>query len=668
MKPQLIILLVLISAHCLLAKNKADKITTTDLETLHHSLEHDAAAAVLYQDCSSVLKYNETRAEFEVVTEFFIRVKVYNPEGTDRGTYEVDYFDGHWNKERISHVKGATYNLQNGKVVKQKLEKSNIFDEQKSKYLKSKKFVMPSIKAGSIYEIKYRKTSGNSSRIPRIYFQYDIPCDYNQYTVEVPDWFQYNKRAAGSVPIHTNEQRKNRKITLKSSRDVSNNPNLVERKIFYEKINYMADVTTYSATHIPSLKDEDHVPCMNNYRSSIAHELLLTKFPKSSIKKYNTSWSGISKMLWEDADLGKQLKVKLNSLNNVLNEFGSLEGDALAKATFDYVRDEYKWNENLGHHAEEGIKKVLKSKTGNVGDINLLLANIMQKSNLDPILIATSTRDKGFINIHHPSQQDLNYLIVGYKNAKGQMVLLDATDRNIQYGQLPTRAVNMNGITILPTGGTKVIIANPNKAKIRSVVKVIIAEDEVLEITSQTKLSGFLGPEMKDLVESKNVVEDLETKHELREYSECNLTQDVDRKGTWLLEESFTLEGVVEELDDFLYINSYMGLFDAWEIYTEEERKYPIFNDQMTAHTVSIKITIPEGYRVESIPDPVSYALPEGLERFSYNCAELDNSLIVTISKKQKKDVVLPEQYKALKNYSDLIAKKSTEKIVLVRI
>ena len=83
------------------------------------------------------------------------------------------------------------------------------------------------------------------------------------------------------------------KITVeKNQKDIIINSK--ERSGFYiskttfsqDKINYTETRTTFLAENLPAMKEEAFVNNIDNYTTSVSHELAMTKYPNSSTLKY----------------------------------------------------------------------------------------------------------------------------------------------------------------------------------------------------------------------------------------------------------------------------------------------------------------------------------------------------------------------------------------------
>lgn len=652
MKPLFLLISLLLSIQVEASKIKLGNANKEEILEAEHPLEPDAKAAILMQEGDAELTYNKNAGRFEVLLKVYKKIKIYDASATDLGSFSISY--NKYYEQNVKSIKGFTYNMEGGKIVKKKLEKDNIFDEKVSKNIRNKKIAMPNVKKGSVIEINYEVVYPYDISIPKWYFQYDIPVNETKYRVETPEWFTYNRSASGSLGINQEKSTKNKTIVWTGGGSGS-------------ALGYTANITTFTASNTPSLQDEDFVPCMNNYRSAISFDIMQSQIPGGRLKNYTGSWRQISNELFDDSDLGKQITKKNKDVDAIAKSLIKDTKDATAEAIFNYVRDNFAWNEYFGVYADEGIKGLLKKKTGNAADINLMLTKMLISANLSAVPVATKDREDGFINIYYPSFRELNYLIVKYTKEDGSNLFLDATDKNMHFGYLPERALNMRGITIIKNGGESISISNPNIGTVKNIIKGSFNEDLEMVFDCTSKISGYSYTKSSDMeTDADKAIEVLESKFENRFYDEFNIEKD-HAQDLVVLKEKYTLEENSEIIGEKIYIDAFAGTFQPSNELTEEKRALPIFKDFLENRKTTLQITMPEGYTMESAPENMIIALPEEMGKFMYRVISSGDKIVITVSLEEKSDIINPQHYEALKEFSKMIAAKSQEKIVLAK-
>ncbi|MEL7145425.1 MAG: DUF3857 domain-containing protein, partial [Bacteroidota bacterium] len=186
-------------------KIKFGKISKEELTKEESTIEESAAAEVLaeYGNLSYRLD-SEGSIFFDL--EVHKRIKIYNTNGFDYANISIPYYAGAGSdKVNIDYVKGATYNLEDGKMVKTKLTNDLMVTENDSKYHKTKKLTFAQVKEGSVIEYKYTMSSNRFWDIPDWTFQEAIPVVWSQYSSSIPEWFAVKPIGQGYIPYAIND-------------------------------------------------------------------------------------------------------------------------------------------------------------------------------------------------------------------------------------------------------------------------------------------------------------------------------------------------------------------------------------------------------------------------------------------------------------------------------
>jgi hypothetical protein len=81
-----------------------------------------------------------------------------------------------------------------------------------------------------------------------------------------------------------------------------------------------------------------------------------------------------------------------------------------------------------------------------------------------------------------------------------------------------------------------------------------------------------------------------------------------------------------------------------------------------------VTVNLPEGYKVESIPEPFALGLPDNLGSFKYNISALGTKIQLVIDTEINESIVSPIYYEALKEYFRKMIEKEAEQIVLTKV
>ena len=99
-----------------------------------------------------------------------------------------------------------------------------------------------------------------------------------------------------------------------------------------------------------------------------------------------------------------------------------------------------------------------------------------------------------------------------------------------------------------------------------------------------------------------------------------------------------------------------------------EERTYPIDFGAPWKEKYTINIQIPEGFKAETIPDNVAYALPDNLGTYKFVCIEKNNKLQILSSIAINNSILPAHYYSSIKEFYKKMIDKQNEKIVLTKI
>jgi len=187
------------------------KVKQTELEMSYCKFDTTASAVVLGEYCSAFFDYKDDIG-FTIVRETVHKIKIFDKEGYDQANFTISLWKNNTEEEKLSKIKGHTYNLENGKIVKEKLKNDGIFKEEVHDNLDKVKVTMPKVREGSVIELTYTIVSEFFFDFHTWYFQHDIPTLWSEYNVAIPEYFVYNKSHRGYIPLFINESDTDHKI------------------------------------------------------------------------------------------------------------------------------------------------------------------------------------------------------------------------------------------------------------------------------------------------------------------------------------------------------------------------------------------------------------------------------------------------------------------------
>lgn len=665
MKP-LTILLLSISIQLSFSQNfKFGKVSKAELEEKVHHLDSTANAAVLYRNEAVRFLLNTSRG-FDQEREITERIKIYNKEGFDWATKKLYLYEGGaGSKEQLTSTKGYTYNLVNGKVEKDKLKKDGIFEEDFNEFTEINTITMPNIKEGCVIEYTYKITSPFIS-IDDLIFQYDIPINKLEMSVATPEYYAYNTQFNTKAFYQPNINRS----TLASRYKTSVSP-IASNTSFQNSVSdYKVNVIKVNESDIPALKTEPYSGNVDNYRSKMSMELsaILNNYGVVQ-KSYSTNWDKVSKTIYQNSDFGNQL----NRFGFFKDEVSALVGnisDPFEKAFVlqSFIKSKVRWNGIIGYTAQKGTRKAYLDGEGNVADINLLLVAMLRSQGVDASPVLVSTRNNGIPLF--PTTKGFNYVICIVENADSY-ALLDASEPYSMVNVLPERALNWQGRVLQDDGSSYWIALRSNK-KATETTSLNVKLNSDLSATGKVRknITSYTALKYRKRfgkMAKADHIKILEKNKGDIVISNLVFDNNIDITKPVQVTYEYELADAIEEIGDKIYFTPMLFFATDESPFKLDERKYPIdfvipFEDKYL-----VNIMLPEGYKVESLPESVAYEFGDKGAKFSYIVKENGKYLQLSVSLDLTSSLILPKDYAVFKDFFENIVEKQTEQIVLTK-
>ena len=637
-------------------KYELGKVTVEELMQKSHPQDTAAVAAILFKKATTFFNYAGKKG-FTSYTDVELKIKIYKKEGFNWADVEIPYYVGYETigQENIDIMSAYTYNLENNKVSREKVTNQGKFSQNLNEYWSKKTVSFPSVKEGSIIEIRYKLKTENLSVLPEFQFQYTIPVNYAELQTEIPEFYIYKGMLSGFVQLSTDQ-----KMKLK----VDSFTGEYNRTL---QITYKQIVTKYSANDIKPIIEEEFINNINNYYGKIQNELQTIRMPDEKPKQISKSWEDVAKSIFDDKDFGAELRKSdyyLTDLNLLVKDL-TTEYEKI-KAVFLYVQKRMNWNKKYGYYSKKGLDIAYKEKTGNVAEINLMLTAMLRKLGLDSNPVLISTRENGIA--FFPNKTVFNYVISAVK-IDGEMLLLDATEKYTDINFLPIRDLNWSGRSIEAYNVCNEIDLMPRK---NSVDKTNI----LAEINSQGEIKGKIREQYFDYnalwfrskfanVDKISCIEYIEKKYSGLEVSDYEVQNNNDISKPIIENYSFTYNNFVEIIGDKMYFSPLLHFTQTENPFKQESRLYPIDFVYPNQDKYSVSVQIPDGYIIESLPTSKALSLPDDLGNFKYNISNTGNQIQLMYSFDINASVIISELYEVVKAFYKEMISKQTEKIVL---
>lgn len=644
---------------------KFGKISKAELQEKYNTLDSSASATYLYKYRKTHFEYFQDKG-FQLFTEVHQRIKIYTQEGFNHATHQIMLYNRGGNKEKVSNLKAYTYNMVNGKVEDTKLQKNGVFETEYDDYRDLYKFTMPNLKEGSVVEFRYTILSDFISNIDDYVFQHDIPVKKLEAIFETPEYFNFKVNTKGFLSINPKKERVPGKITFQNKERYGSNGTT---DFSSSDLNFMKNVTTYSLTNIPALRDEPYVNNISNYQSAVNYELSYIQMPQSSTEYYSTTWEDVVKAIYNNPSFGSELD-KTSYFKTDVEALIKTTSDPMQKALliFNFVKSKIKWNGYYGKYCNSGVRKAYKEQVGGVAEINLMLTAMLRYAGLNANPVLVSTRENGVPLF--PTREGYNYVISCIETPKG-IVLLDATNTFSAPNVLPSRVLNWEGRIIRKDNTFSTVNLYPSQ-KSKKIVSLFLSLDETGTIKGgirniKTANNALLYRENYINTDNNTFIENLENEYNGMEISDFTVKNDRDLSKPIMESFKFSLENQADIIGDKVYFSPVFFLKTKENPFKLEKREFPVDFGYPSSSKYTIVVNLPEGYKVESVPESTVIALPDNLGSFKYNISPTDSKVQIVIESEINQPIISPVYYDALKSYFKMLVEKESEQIVLTK-
>jgi len=614
-----------------------------------YSNDTNAVAVVLHEFGKARISNSDAN---KLILEYHVKIKVFNSQKFTHGDVVIPlHKENKENFETVRNIKGVVfYQDENGSIRQTELEKKSIFNENASMYLDLVKFAMPNIRDGCIIEYSYELESPFIFNFRSWEFQWDIPKIYSEYVAIIPGVYNYNVSLIGPYKLSKNDA-------------------VIVKDCFQPGGGVKADCSkmTYGMNDIPAFIEEDFMTAPKNFISAINFELSEVALPSGGKRKITKDWKDIDYELKKHFNFGKQVKkdeLFKEPLPPILK--GKPNDLERAQAVYNYIKGLYKWNNYYGKYSDNGIKKSLESRSGNVGDINLSLVAALNAAGLNADAVILSTRDNGLINKLYPIMSDFNY-VIAMVAIDGKNYFLDATEPLMPFGLLPLRCINDQGRVMCIDKPSYWIdlAASQKRSKVYS-VQLTLQSDGIIKGLVKNYSMGYEAYNKRKRIKQFNTVEEYVEDMDERMAKIKIISHDIQSLDSLenTLGEVYEIE--MEAFDDLnkdrFYFNPFfMDRMDE-NPFKLAERSYPVDWGAPSDSRVVINMSFPENYEIISRPEDKGIALPNKGGRFISNINISDNKLQFSESMQLEKSIYNSEEYHYLKElYNQIIQFQKTD-------
>lgn len=620
------------------------------MEMKRYDADTSASAVVVneYGDGRIVTTDEGSRLRFEYHT----RIKILGNKGVAQGNFIIPLHQEGDRVEQLESVKGTTYyHDDDGLVRLAQLDQKKVYRETRSKYTLLVKFTMPSVKPGSVIDVKYTTVSPFFFNFHRWQFQDEIPKMESRYLVHIPANYNYN-------------------VALRGPLKLSETKAELERECFGVGAN-KADCSRilYAMKNVPAFIEEDYMTAASNFISAMDFELSdYTPFTGGKVN-VTKNWKDVDYELKTHSDFGVQMKRSDLFKQPVATVISGAATDLeKAKKIYTHVQKWFKWDNAYGMLSTDGLKKAWDRRSGNVGDINLSLIGALQAAGLNTEAVILSTRNNGFINKLYPVLSEFNY-VVARVTVNGSSYLLDATDPLLPFGLLPVRCINDQGRVISlknPSFWLDLQASQSEKSTINLDLN-LQADGKIKGVLTQYSLGYEAYNKRKDIRKynsTEEYVDALDEKWAKIKILKSNI-DNIDSLENPLIERyEVEMPGFSSMAATQLFFNPYLFNRITENPFKQNERSYPVDFGASSDKKVIATLTFPDGFEIVSQPKSQALSLPNKGGRFISQIETMGNKVIISQLTQLNNAIYAPEEYPYLKElYNRIIQTQKTDLI-----
>ncbi len=660
-------------------KIKFGKVSKDELKMQEYPNDTSANAVVLSDIAELRFFYNNDPNSngFEYEFTRHLRIKIFNKSAFDYANQEILLRHSPSSQERVTKLKAFTFNLVKGKSEKDKVTQRDIMRKKYNDNIDIAKFTMPNVREGSVIDIEYTLRSDYLYYLRTWNFQYEIPVQWSEYYLSIPEYFNYSHFFEGVQDLVINSQSKKterfiiRWETERTARNISNRRSETMPHKHTEELNPTANVLHFAAKNVPAFKKEPYMASIDNYIFRVKFELSWTKYPYSTAKSYAKSWEAVNKDLINRSDFGGLLNSNIPKelVSDIIKGLNTDEEKMYA--IFNYVKNNIRWNGKKKLISESSLRNILKDKTGSSAEINMLLVVMLREAGINSHPVVASTRDNGIVNTNRPGYEQFNYTLA-YALINQQSFLMDATDPYCFPNFLPERCLNGQA-RIVSENFTDWINLNANftSKEITGGNFTFDEDDNFIGKIQNTKNHYFaydFREKLDDYANLDKYIEEYQNENhniEISDYSFENidsLFSPIKSSYTVKIKES------TDKIGDMIIFNPLNIYAESDNPFKADQRKYPINYVYPFEQLYVMNYQIPEGYKVEEMPQSIQLVTPDNSATFLYKIIQSGSIIQVTCKKNISKTFYMPAEYKIIKDFYNQMIAKQAENIVLKKI
>jgi len=621
----------------------------------------NATADEQFPDADATILYNIGRTEliYRGISNsiYEIAFKVYN--ASEIGDL-ADVIIPHSSGGKISRIEATTYNLENGKIVETKLEKSNILIDEYTIGLDVVKFNIPGIKDGSVVRYTYTTEYG-----PLLYswdFQKKYPVHFSRFDFYANKSYLITPKANTDIPFKQYASLKKYNLSKEPAASCE------EMTDYHNQL-----ARTWTRRNVAPFSTEVFVANEYSYKERI--KIFYNGYAgEGYYYPVVENWEKFNKNVWYDKVFNMVFQ-KNQFLDNTLKTIIGDTKDSIeiAQKIFYYVQNEIKLN-NRGVE----IDQIGKSKAGNEMSINKYLTALYLRAGFSCDMILLSNKyfekiDPILFNIGDISN------VVSRVVINNVSYIASAANKSLPFGYLPlsyyngySRVVNKEGgaINLSPA----LAVDNNNYSVILKPIQKAAAN---YEMKIKTEYGVYSSTEIREEWNNDSLAFISKIKANSKDYNSIEgfkvnkvyveNSKDLSKKL------NLTIEGELnwgKDVGTIMLEPYFFKIFNENPLKEKSKRKYPVEFDCITVNKAKFFMQVSDDFQIDEVPEKKTlvFGTPTLVSFKNVVIANEKTNTIVINYQYESAPTPIPEtEAENLRNFFNEMLKTYAQKIVLKR-
>lgn len=536
------------------------------------------------------------------------RIKILSPEGVRYGMFEFPYEEFSW-PDGVFDIEGYTYNMDDsGRIVSVPLKLSDMSDADTGAGERVRRIVFPDVRDGSVVELRcvrrFRRT-----RMPEWRFQGEIPVLVSELVYTTCPYLGYSPVLKGARRYDYTEKK-----VVKGR----------QRAAYEYEPDYL--VLRYGMKNLPAFPQEEYAGNAVDAMVRLVFRPEFSLSPRTGARtSYTRTWRQVNTELSKERGFGRYMQAAAKEYRKIRETVSGEAGGSVARQLYAYVRDSYTWNGVQAAYASGRVADLIRRGEGGSADLNLFLSGMLRAAGTDAVPVLLRVRGSGGVDREAPSKDAFNYVVVRVTDEQG-VHFLDVSERFAGFGELPARCADMEGLVAEPDTEEWVVLSQEQVAFDGREVGIVVGTAGIADISV---VRTFDGAAALNLRSGCGGAADALARMVAGEVGASDVrTEACDEPGKPLVVRYGCTEEVERGEDGTLRLVPFGAVFPGDNPFGQTTvRHFPVDIVFRPVDVYRVRIAIPQGYRVKSLPS--GEKVEDGVSRFTYEVAAGKDEVVI---------------------------------------